>query len=111
MKAIIRSRVVQHLLFWCFYFLMYFFTFRAKEESVYLAFVTAAVSLPYQLVFTYSQLAFLIPRFLLKRKIFLFIVLSLVSAKIAINLSILTYRYIVIPLETGNPPMIPWDWL
>jgi LytS/YehU family sensor histidine kinase len=111
MNAILRYKVVQHLLFWCFYFLLYYFNFRGKGDDETLSFITAAVSLPYQLFFTYSQLNFLIPRFLLKKKIFLYIVLSLLATKIAVNLSILTYHLIVIPLETGNPPLMPWDWL
>src|SRR4051794_10219673 len=111
MKAISINKVAQHLLFWCFYFVFYYLTFRAKDEPVKLCLVTAAVSLPYQLFFTYSQIAFLIPRFLIKRKHFQYILLTLLSAKIAANIAILTYHSIVIPMETGNAVNIPWDWL
>jgi LytS/YehU family sensor histidine kinase len=111
MQAIFRNRLAQHLLFWCFYFLLYYFNFLGKGEGQALSLVTTLVSLPYQLLFAYSQLALLIPKFLLKKKIFLYIVLSLVFAKLAVNLSILTYQAIVIPMETGNPAKIPWDWL
>src|SRR5687767_14590157 len=111
MKEFSKNKVVQHLLFWCFYFVFYVLTFRAKGAPVQLALVTAAVSLPYQLFFTYAQLAFLIPRFLLKRKHAQYIFLTLLFAKIAANISILTYQSIVIPMETGKPAIIPWDWL
>lgn len=111
MKKILKNKLVQHFLFWCFYFLFYYLTFRAKGEPIKLSLVTAAVSLPYQLFFTYSQIAFLIPRFLLKRKHTLYLLLTLVCAKVASNIAILTYRSIVIPMETGNAVKMPWDWL
>lgn len=111
MKAIIKNRVLQHLLFWCFYFVLYYLTFRAKGVPVKLSLVTAAVSLPYQLFFTYSQIAFLIPRFLIKRKHIWYILFTLIFAKIAANISILTYQLIIIPMETGNPANMPWNWL
>ncbi len=111
MKDILKNKFAQHLLFWCFYFVFYYLTFRAKGEPVKLSLITAAVSLPYQLFFTYSQIAFLIPRFLLKRKHLKYILLTLVFAKIAANISIITYQLLIVPLETGNPPNMPWNWL
>ncbi|HMK03909.1 MAG TPA: sensor histidine kinase [Ferruginibacter sp.] len=111
MKGIFRNKIVLHILFWCFYFVFYFLTFRAKAEPVKLALITAAVSLPYQLFFTYSQISFLIPRFLIKRKHLAYILLTLLFAKIACNIAILTYQSIVIPMETGKPANIPWHWL
>lgn len=111
MKAIIKNRVLQHLLFWCFYFVFYYLTFRAKGEPVKLALVTTAVSLPHQLFFVYSQIAFLIPRFLIRRKHFWYILLTLVFIKIAANIAIIAYHSIIIPMETGNPVKIPWDWM
>src|SRR5438309_6284424 len=111
-KAVIHNRILQHLLFWCFYFLLFYLVFRAEdEETARVSFIRAAISMPYQLFFTYFQLYFLIPRFLLKRKIIPYIIFTLLFAKIAVNIAILTYRFIIIPLHTGNPPVMPWDWL
>jgi len=112
MNAIFRNRVVQHLLFWCFYFLLFYFLWRGEgEEPARTSFIRTLVTLPYQLFFTYTQLFFLIPRFLLKKKIIWYIVFTLLFSKIAIDISIIIYQLIVIPMQTGNPPNMHWDWL
>jgi len=112
MEAILKNRVLQHLLFWCFYFVLFFFEFRGEAgDKANTASIVALLSLPYQLFFTYSQLSFLIPHFLLKKKIVWYILLTLLFAKIAVNIAVITYQGFVYPLRTGNPAHIPWDWL
>jgi two-component system, LytTR family, sensor kinase len=110
-KNILNNRVVQHLLFWCFYVLIYFFNYRINEPALTGILVTM-LYLPGHLFFTYSQIYFLIPRFLLRRKKLLYILLSALFLKVAINIHWVFLSFVVIPLRTGAPrEIINWNSL
>ncbi len=110
MKSILHNRILQHLSFWVFCMLFFFFAYR-EMESVRTYLIITVVSFPYYILFVYVQLYFLIPRFLLKKKIVLYLVSTIILAKIAVNVSIVTYNFIVIPLRTGLPPLPNWHML
>lgn len=108
LKNIMNNRVVQHLLFWCFYVVIYFFNYRMNEPVVTGILVTLFY-LPGHLFFTYSQLYFLIPQFLLRRKKLLYFFFTVLFLKIAINIHWLLFSFVVAPLRTGAPKVII-DW-
>src|SRR5215218_2425279 len=96
LKKIITNRFVQHLAFWSFYFFFYHFTYR-RDEPAYIGFLVTASCLPFHLFFTYSQLYFLIPKFLLQRKILAYGILTFLFAKIATSIAWLNYTFYTIP--------------
>ena len=110
MKAILRNRIFQHSFFWSLYFLLFFINF-TTGDTFKTAVIVSLVSMPYQLIFTYTQLLFLIPRYLLKRKWLIYVALTLLLCKICVNISMIIYWYICIPLRTGNLPAPKWEML
>lgn len=110
MKSILHNRILQHFSFWVFCMLFFFFAYR-EVESVRTSLIVTAVSFPYYILFVYVQLYFLIPRFLLKKKLTLYLVSTIILAKIAVNVSLVTYNLIVIPLRTSLPPLPKWYML
>lgn len=76
MKALLSNRVLQHIVFWCFYILIY--TANYVQDGKYgIELLITCIYLPFNLMFTYSQLYFFIPRFLLKKKVIAYLLLTL----------------------------------
>jgi two-component system, LytTR family, sensor kinase len=109
MKKILNNRLLQHILFWCFQIILYFFTYR-KNEPVTIGIAVTLAYLPSHLFFTYMQLYVLIPRFLLQKKNLSYLLYSLLICKIAINLSMLITIFIVNPLRHKSVDL-QWDLL
>ncbi|MDB5200827.1 MAG: hypothetical protein JWQ27_236 [Ferruginibacter sp.] len=99
MKTILHSRLLQHSLFWTFQLILYFFTYEERERPWIGMLVTLAY-LPSHLIFTYTQLYFLIPRFLLKKQVGYYLIGSAILCKIAVSIAILAAVYIINPLKS-----------
>ncbi len=110
MKLISFNRILQHLCFWTFYAVVFYFNYK-DPEPVRTSIIVTIVSLPYLVISTYLQLYYLIPKFLLRKKFIAYAVLTIVFAKLAVDISLIIYGFIVIPLRTGNPPAMNWKAL
>lgn len=109
MKFIFNNRIIQHLFFWFIFF--FFFSFIYSEaEPVKISLMAAGIQFPNLILVTYLQLYFLIPRFLLKKKFLLYLLLSGVLVKIYNNAALITLSFFGIPLRTGHAAVIHWDW-
>lgn len=102
MNTIINNRLLQHIAFWLFYVVIYYYNYKRNEPALTGLLVTL-ISLPAHLFFTYMQLYFLIPRFLLKRKIWLYGLFTLLFLRIAMITQWVAYSFLIEPLRTGAP--------
>ncbi|MES2848082.1 MAG: histidine kinase [Bacteroidota bacterium] len=98
MEAILKNRILQHIAFWCFYVCIYAFNYH-KNNAISTDFFIAVFTLPSHFFFTYTQLYFLIPRFLLKRKVVYYLLSSIVLLKAATMLNWFSYSVFSGPLE------------
>lgn len=98
MKSILHNRLLQHTAFWCFYVLIYTFNYR-KEGELYLDMLVAVFTLPTHMFFTYTQLYLLIPQFLLKKRLALYVLLSAALAETAMMINWLSYSWFAKPLH------------
>ena len=108
MKTLLNNRVFQHILFWCFYVFLYTSNY-AQNGKYGVELLITLIYLPLHLLFTYCQLYYLIPRFLLTRKLGKYILLTLIFTKLLVNLSSIAYAYIVYPIRT-HLPSAGLDW-
>jgi sensor histidine kinase YesM len=92
------------------YALFFYFVFK-EDEPVSISIMGTAAQLPFLILSTYLQLYLLIPKFLLKRKFLLYFFLSAIFIKLAVNISVITFSLIVIPLRTGHTPIMQWSLL
>jgi hypothetical protein len=111
MKALLNNRILQHIAFWCFYALVYTGNYaqngKYAEELNY-----TLILLPFHLVFTYTQLYFLIPVFLLRKKIIPYFFFTLVLTKFISSISFIAYGAFVYPHKYNMPPReIDWSFL
>lgn len=109
MKPFLNNRVLQHILFWTFQVILYYFMYRQNEPSTIGLLITLAF-LPSYLIFTYTQLYFLIPRFLLQKKFILYLLCNVLFCKISIYIAVLTQVFIANPLR-HKPVKMEWDLL
>ena len=111
MKSILNNRVLQHVAFWCFYLL--FYTGNYATEGKYVEQLSYTFTyLPSTLLFTYIQLYFLIPVFLLKKKLIQYIILTVVLTKIIITLIFIVDVEFLFRQEYQLPGHeIPWSYL
>ena len=108
MKAILNNRMLQHVAFWCFYTLIYTGNYaqngKYAEELNY-----TLILIPFHLVFTYTQLYFLIPVFLLRKRIVLYIFFALILTKIVSVFNFIMYGKFVYPLKFNKLPQ-EFEW-
>lgn len=111
MKAILNNRVLQHIVFWCFYVLIYTGNYSQNGKYAVELLITF-ILLPFHLLFTYAQLYFLIPRFLLKKKIISYVLITIIFTKIIDYLSYIVFTLNANPIRLGLPhPVINWSFL
>ncbi|MGC4100371.1 sensor histidine kinase [Ferruginibacter sp.] len=100
MKAILDNRVIQHCIFWCFYLLIYTGNYLTGNDY-WPTFLATMLFLPVQMIFTYTQLYVLIPRFLLQRRIAAYIIYTLLFTQLMYDLNLMFYSFVVFPIKTG----------
>lgn len=108
MQVLAGNRILQHTAFWCFYVLIYTFNF-ARDGKYLQELVITFSLLPVYLLFVYTHLYLLIPRFLLRKKFLAFFVCSLLMCKLATDLAWVIYVYHTYEMRTGTPHPGP-DW-
>ena len=102
MKKIPARRILLHLIFWVF-FLLVSNAYYAQPGKYNSELKFTLLLLPFYLLFTYPQVYLLIPKLLLKKKILLYIIVSLVYAKIIWWLHFLFHNRYVYPVKFGTP--------
>lgn len=111
MEAKLNNRILQHIAFWCFYALVYTLNF-AQNGKYTSEILMTLILMPMHWLFTYTQLYFLIPRFLLKKKFVTYTLLTILLTKIVSNLNYIIYSLVTYQLRTGKPhPPIKWEYL
>ncbi|HSN61760.1 MAG TPA: hypothetical protein VLR49_12550, partial [Ferruginibacter sp.] len=109
MKAILNNRVFQHIVFWCFYVLLYMGNY-VQNGDYSTELLLTCIYLPTHLLFTYLQLYFLIPQFLLKKKILLYTLFTIIVTKVLVNISLVAYAFIIYPIRNKVPhPGMDWS--
>lgn len=108
MKSILSNRVLQHIVFWCFYLLIYTVNF-AQKGNYAAELRTSAILLPFHLLFTYTQLYLLIPKLLLKRKFIMYALLTIAFLKIVTALNYMFYGKFIFQAKFGTPHPA-YDW-
>jgi two-component system, LytTR family, sensor kinase len=108
-RIIIKSHFLKHLIFWVVVWLIYvyFFSYNSSDRE-YIYWFSSAL-LPIAMLTTYLTVYWLIPKFLLNRRIFQFLLYSfylLVFSSYAIVLVIYTTLFLILKFEvSGMPPM------
>jgi two-component system, LytTR family, sensor kinase len=102
MKSILHNRAFQHIIFWVFYVIIYAANYTEKGKYG-TEILVSFLYLPFHLLFTYTQLYFLIPQYLLKRKILAYTILTVIVTKFLVNLNWLAYVFIICPFRNGVP--------
>lgn len=94
-----------HVAFWIFYYAIYCLHYSGKFDDLSQVFGLEIVELPVKIIFTYSLLYILIPRYLLSKKYALFtlyilvaIVLAVIAQRFMIN--IISYNFIYSDLHS-----------
>ena len=82
MIRIIQNRALQHIAFWTFFLLIFTVNYASNQNYKQELLVTL-VFLPGHMLFVYTQLYFLVPRFLQQRKLTAYIFLTLLLTLIA----------------------------
>ncbi|MEO7047275.1 MAG: sensor histidine kinase [Ferruginibacter sp.] len=111
MKAILNNRILQHIAFWCFYIVLY--TGNYATNGMYVEQLSKTlIYLPTTLLFTYLQLYYLIPVFLLKKKVAAYIIFTAILTKIIFGLIFILEVKILYRSKFTLPGHdIPWDVL
>lgn len=108
-KAILKSNILKHLLFWVVVWLgyVYFFSYNSTNRE-YIYWFSSAL-LPIAIIATYVTIYLLIPNYLLTKKTFHFLLYSfylLVFSSYAIVIVIYTTLFLVLEFNvSGMPPM------
>jgi hypothetical protein len=113
MKAIIIKRVSLHTAFWAFYFFISN-AYYAQPGQYSSELLFTLTTLPFYLLFTYPQMYLFIPKLLLKKKIVIYVFVSLVFAKLVWWLNFIIYNRFVWPVKNGSPLekfwyAMPWE--
>ncbi|HTL08536.1 MAG TPA: histidine kinase [Chitinophagaceae bacterium] len=113
MKPAIIQRILLHAAFWIFYLLVSNAYYAVPGKYTAELWYTAAM-LPFYMLFTYPQVYLFIPKLLLKKKIALYVLVSLVFAKIVWWLNFSTYNHFLVPLKFGGKAepffySMPWE--
>src|SRR5688500_14240942 len=83
MNKLFKNRVFQHVCFWLFYIAIY--TFNYAQNGNYLPnFYATLLYMPGHMVFVYTQLYVLVPRFVMKQKLVMYILTTAVLLKLII---------------------------
>lgn len=99
-----RNRIITHILFWILYVIFFFFQFSifGKAELRWTILGSLVITVWVDIAATYFTVYFLLPRFLFKRKYFLFSVYLIISAAVAVLAQRFLMVYISYPLFYSN---------
>jgi two-component system, LytTR family, sensor kinase len=106
MKASFIKRVLQHIAFWAFYVLIYTVNYSSNGQYNSEVLVTLQ-TLPFHLLFTYTQLYLFIPKLLLQRKFFQYGFAAFVFTKFVCWLK-LVYNHFQDPVQHPAIPGRTW---
>jgi hypothetical protein len=73
-----KARLVLHICFWCMVWLVTAFVYGYEKQSVYMAMLNNLMLLPVHMIYFYTVAYVIIPKYLLKRRYFEFVVVLLV---------------------------------
>ncbi|MCD4795300.1 MAG: histidine kinase [Bacteroidales bacterium] len=101
-KQINYKRILLHILFWVSELTFNTFLFSVSSGNYLGVFKATLFIMPFEIFVTYLTLYYFIPKFLLNKKYFKFIIYSLITAIIAGVIVRLMYLYVFSPLTAGE---------
>ncbi len=108
MKALFNNRLLQHIVFWLFYVLLYTANFTVDGKYGKELLITL-IYLPFYVPFVYLQMYVLVPKFLLKKKFLAYALLTVLVTKIFIIACRLTFALVIYEIRFDEPLSFP-DW-
>ncbi len=110
-NKLLKNRFLQHLVFWISYLVIYTYNF-GKPGAYSHELLITLLFIPCHLLFTYTQLYWAVPKFLLKGRIIMYIIVTIIITRACIALMWIIDVKLIFPINGVFPELkIGWDLL